>query len=90
VAKKTHKLELDGKPVESLYYYQHNWTANQTNLIHKGHCGDCKYGYAIRGKKKRGEQGVWVGPFDNLDLIKDYITKKLLHPKPDLHDCCKE
>ncbi|GHN02465.1 hypothetical protein WSM22_39540 [Cytophagales bacterium WSM2-2] len=90
MAKKIHTLQLDGSPVEPLYYYHDNWTAAQNNIIHSGSCGDCKFGIGKKGKQVRGEQGVWVGPFDTVDLAQKYITKKLLKPKAIEHDCCKQ
>ena len=88
MAKKIHSLQLDGQTVEPYYYYYHNWTAGQKNMIHKGNCGECKFGLGKKGKQVRGEHGVWVGPFETVELVQDYIRKKLLLPTPELHSCC--
>ncbi len=88
MAKKTHSLTLNGVPVTPLYYYFDNWTANQTNEIHRGDCNECKFGLMKKGKQVEGEKGVWVGPFNTIDLARDYV-KKLLKPKAEVHECCK-
>ncbi|MEJ0056634.1 MAG: hypothetical protein WDN75_13865 [Bacteroidota bacterium] len=85
--RKKHILSIDGVPTEPLFYYFDNWTANQTNQIHKGDCNECKFGLLKKGKQVHGEKGVWVGPFDTIDLARDYV-KKLLKPKPEIHVCC--
>jgi hypothetical protein len=90
MAKKLNTLLLNGNQVQSLFYYYDNWRANQKNLIHKGHCGDCQFGFGKRGKQIRGEQGVWIGPFDTIDLVEDFVKRRLLKPSPEKHSCCEE
>lgn len=57
MAKKIHALLLGGQHVESKYYY-HYWTANQKNQIHKGHCGECQFGFGKRNSQNRGKHGM--------------------------------
>jgi hypothetical protein len=86
MAKKVHQLALDNQPIDPGFYYFDNWTAKQDNKIHKGECGECKFGLMIKGKQVRGEKGVWVGPFATVDLARDYV-KRLLKPVPEIHNC---
>lgn len=72
-------IELQELPV---YYYYHNWTANQLNKIHIGTCGFCRYGSGSHNNPpvNRGENGVWIGPFSTLQLCQDYVNDLGLPP----------
>ncbi|WP_445710461.1 hypothetical protein [Flavobacterium sp.] len=73
---------------ENLYYFYHNWQAGQTNKIHRGSCGECKYGTGKQKNVDRGRNGVWLGPFSTLDLCHNYIAGELNLQPVEPHNCC--
>lgn len=72
---------------ETIYYYYHNWQAGQNNMIHKGDCRFCNYGFGMRHNVNRGENGVWVGPFSSLELAHQYLNERNLNDAEE-HSCC--
>lgn len=72
---------------EPVFYYYHNWTANQTNKIHSGSCGFCVYSSGRNVQPvNRGQNGVWIGPFSSIELAQQYVMNHFGH-NTDLHDC---
>jgi len=58
---------------KDLYYFYHNWPAGQNSKIHKGSCNHCKFGFGKKEEQTRGENGVWIGPFDSIELLNKYL-----------------
>lgn len=56
------------------FYYYHNWKAGQQNKIHKGHCKHCRFGFGKHVDAKRGQNGVWIGPFKNVSILRKYLS----------------
>lgn len=75
-------------PQGNFYFYYHNWTANQQNKIHKSDCPNCNYGFGMRIDQVRGENGVWIGPFETVELAVTYVRGKL-NKEPIIHACCE-
>lgn len=71
---------------EELYYIYYNWRAHQDNKIHIGTCNICKYGFGMRNNQIRGRNGVWIGPFTNMELVNNYLQNNGLDDIPP-HDC---
>lgn len=73
------EVNLNIKAEEDLYYFYHNWQAGQKNKIHKATCSRCSFGSGRNLSKppKRGENGVWIGPFSSLVLCEDYVGTRL-------------
>lgn len=82
------QVNINIQEQENLYYFYHNWQAGQTNKIHIGSCGDCKYGTGKHQTVNRGENGVWVGPFSTVELCNTYIVQKLKLEPVELCKCC--
>ncbi len=76
------EVDLNIYPEEDLFYYYHNWRANQENKIHRADCGYCVYGTGRMHQTPivRGEHGVWIGPFSTLQLCQDYVNDLGLPP----------
>ena len=65
------------------YYIYDNWQAadRESPKIHKWNCGYCHMGFGMHPNANRGEHGVWIGPFDEIEyawkLIDTIIAQKL-------------
>lgn len=71
---------------QPVYYFYNNWQAGQSNMIHEGSCNFCKYGFGMRDNQNRGHNGVWVGPFDSIELVNAYLENNGF-PRLELHNC---
>src|SRR5882762_1343561 len=49
----------------NVYYFYHDWTTEKENKLHRGNCEYCDYGMGSMPEQARGENGVWIGPFDS-------------------------
>ena len=58
------------------YYIYNNWQANKDSfIIHKANCGDCQNGKGKHDKKEYGNNGVWIGPFKEIEYANAYINR---------------
>jgi hypothetical protein len=80
-------VELNIGEEEELFYYYLNWQANQPNKIHKATCGYCNYGTGSKKFMERGENGVWIGPFSNIELCEQFVVGRL-NLEPIHCGCC--
>lgn len=62
------------------YYYYYNWTAKKENAIHWCECGRCNYGAGMRREQTPGLNGVWIGPFENLEDANRFVVEELNQP----------
>ncbi len=60
------------------FYIYDNWRAVDRDgpKIHKWNCGHCHMGFGKRPNAKRGENGVWIGPFDKIEYARNYFEMK--------------
>jgi len=60
------------------YYIYENWKASDREgpKIHKWNCGHCHMGFGKRIDAKKGENGVWIGPFDKIEFARNYGSLK--------------
>jgi hypothetical protein len=60
------------------YFIYDNWQAKDRKgaIIHKWNCGHCHMGYGKLRSANKGENGVWIGPFDELQFARDYFQMK--------------
>jgi hypothetical protein len=60
------------------YYIYDNWKATDREgpKIHKWNCGHCHMGFGKRTNAKKGENGVWIGPFDKIEYVRNYFRLK--------------
>lgn len=61
------------------YYIYTNWKAkdNKVNKIHIGSCGHCNNGQGKHDDADRGENGVWIGAFNEIIQAEDFAKQKL-------------
>ena len=73
------------------YYIYDNWKATDREgpKIHKWSCGHCHMGFGKRINAKKGENGVWIGPFDTIKFARDYFRLKFCVPLNEC-DCVKK
>jgi len=48
--------------------------------VHKWSCGHCHDGRGKHENAKDGEQGVWIGPFDQLEFADGYLNRLEIAP----------
>lgn len=60
------------------YYIYDNWKPKdrESPMIHKWNCGHCHMGFGKRKYANRGENGVWIGPFEKFEYAKSYFSMK--------------
>ena len=68
------------------YYIYDNWQAADRDApkIHKWNCGHCHMGFGKRQNAHKGANGVWIGPFDTIQLARNYFKLKFNIP---LNEC---
>ena len=61
------------------YYIYENWQRESAlrPIIHKWDCGHCHMGLGKHEKADKGENGVWVGPFNTIPQAKKIASKIL-------------
>ncbi len=71
-----HPVVVDLRMFRDNWLLKRNWGVQFTNWyythgpkIHKWSCGHCHMGFGKRINAKKGENGVWIGPFDTLSLL---------------------
>lgn len=72
------------------YYIYENWQAHAPERIlriHEGNCGFCQNGNGMREDANRGLNGVWIGPFDELDSAQNYCTNRTNDAVITIHNC---
>jgi len=73
----------------NFYIYQ-NWQAQDNSYtIHKWNCGFCHCGFGMRIQQdiEQGENGVWIGPFRELEYAKNYLLNLGIDPDANSHTC---
>jgi hypothetical protein len=72
------------------YFIYTNWKAKdkKVNKIHIGTCGHCKYGQGKRDDADCGENGVWIGPFNEIVQAEDFANQKLSDKKVEKCKVC--
>ena len=69
------------------YYIYQNWQAHgMSYTIHKWNCGYCHCGYGMHANIERGANGVWIGPFNTLQLARQYFVV-IEVPGVQQHEC---
>ena len=68
------------------FYIYDNWQAIDRSgpKIHTWNCGHCHMGFGKHRNAKRGEHGVWIGPFEKIEFARNYFQSKFDHP---LNEC---
>jgi hypothetical protein len=68
------------------YYIYENWKRESElrPIIHKWNCGFCHMGFGMHQNADRGRNGVWLGPFDELEFARTYYENKFGNP---LNEC---
>lgn len=68
------------------YYIYDNWQAadRESPKIHKWNCGYCNMGFGMHPNANRGEHGVWIGPFIEIEYARNYFQLKFNFP---LNEC---
>src|SRR6266702_2542523 len=66
----------------TVYYFYHDWSTEKENKLHRGNCEHCVYGIGRMIDHVRGENGVWIGPFDSAAFADIYIFENKLSPHP--------
>lgn len=59
------------------YYIYNNWQANGDRYtLHHWSCGDCHSGLGKHQNVSYGENGVWIGPFEEIQFAENYRIMK--------------
>ena len=61
------------------YYIYTNWQAGDKteNIIHKWSCGHCRMGHGKHKNADKGQNGVWIGSFNEIIQAEDFAKQKL-------------
>ena len=88
----TKDLELTTSLLNQLegYYYYFNWQAQKENKLHIFNCGHCSYGSGKHTDAEKGENGVWIGPFERKSTADKILLEKLHIAKIEHCSCVKK